>query len=258
MPRAKTPLKILHLDIETAPVLGYTWSLFPKFIPIDYVVDAGYTLCWAASWEGEREMFTGSIKQDGEADMLQRIHSLLDEADAVVHYNGTQFDIPTLNREFVRYKMHPPSPYSQIDLLTTVRKQFRFNSNKLDFVCQQLGLGGKEQHKGMRMWRDVMANKASAWATFLSYNKQDVMLVKKLYTRLRPWIHNHPTVGLWIEDPKKPVCATCGSADLTNKGTQYNTRAASYKRFKCNGCGTPLRMRLQIKRTSRNVLVRAH
>jgi len=258
MPRRKAPLKILHLDIETAPVLGFTWSLFPKFIPIDYVVDAGYTLCWCASWEGEREYYTGSIKADGEFAMLERIHALLDEADAVVHYNGTSFDIPVLNREFVRHKMHPPAPYSQIDLLTTVKKQFRFDSNKLDYVCQQLGLGAKEQHKGMKMWRDVMAGKVRAWTTFLSYNKQDVALLKKLYKRLRPWIHNHPTVGLWIEDPLNPVCSTCGSTDLVSKGEQYNTRAASYKRWKCNSCGTALRARLQSQRTSKNVLVRAH
>jgi len=258
MPRHKIPLKILHLDIETAPVLGYTWSLFPKFIPIDYVVDAAYTLCWCASWEGEREYYTGSIKKDGEADMLRRIHSLLDAADAVVHYNGTSFDIPVLNREFVRHKISPPSPYSQIDLLVTVKKQFRFDSNKLDYVCQQLGLGGKLRHMGMSMWRDVMAGKVAAWRLFLAYNKQDVALLKQLYKRLRPWIHNHPTAGLWVEDPLNPTCPICTSTNLVSKGKQYNTRAASYARYKCLDCGTNARRRLQAKRTSKNVLVRAH
>ena len=95
------------------------------------IVAPGYTLCWAAMWEGERDVEFASIK-DGEEHMLTKIHALLDEADAVVHYNGTKFDIPILNREFLRYGMAPPSHYHQIDLLKTVRKQFKFQSNKLD------------------------------------------------------------------------------------------------------------------------------
>jgi DNA polymerase elongation subunit (family B) len=148
-------MKVLYLDIETAPTLVYSWSLWPKYIDPNNVQEAGYTLCWAAQWEGERNVEFGSIRK-GENEMLARIHALLDEADAVVHYNGTKFDIPVLFREFVRAGLHPPSHFHQIDLLKTVRKQFRFESNKLDYVCQRLGLGGKVKHKGMSLWFGVM------------------------------------------------------------------------------------------------------
>jgi len=201
MPRTKSPLKILHLDIETAPMLGYFWNMFPKYIPIGHVAKAGYTLCWSASWEGSHECFHASIHEDGEKGMLDKIHKLLDEADAVVHYNGTQFDIPILNREFVRNHMPPPGKYIEIDLIKPVRKQFRWDSNKLDWVCQQLKLGAKTQHKGMELWFDCMAGDEKAWKIMLAYNKQDVLLLKKLYRRLLPWIHNHPTTGLWILVP---------------------------------------------------------
>ena len=190
--------------------------------------------------------------------MLERVHALLDEADAVVHYNGTKFDIPTLNKEFVRNGLQPPSHYHQIDLIKTVRKQFRFASNKLDFVCQQLGLGSKQKHKGMSLWHDCMAGVASAWNQMESYNKKDVRLLKKLYHNLRPWIHNHPNVGLWITNPTKPCCPTCGSYKVQSKGTQYNTKSASYQRYKCFNCGAPLRSRLQTQRTSPNVLTRTN
>ncbi len=240
MPRKRTPLKILHVDIETAPMNGYFWNMFPKYIPINHIASAGYTLCWSAGWEGEREYFHGSIQADGEKVMLDRIHKLLDEADAVVHYNGTSFDIPILNREFIRNEMPPPSSYHQIDLIKPVRQQFRWDSNKLDWVCQQLGLGAKTQHKGMELWTECMAGLPSAWKKMLAYNKQDVVLLKKLYRRLRPWIKNHPTTGLWIDNPTKPTCSTCGSTNLHKKGTQHNTKAASYDRYTCNSCGTPL------------------
>ena len=248
-------MRILYVDIETAPTNVYTWSLWPKYIDPNWIQEHGYTLCWAAMWEGEREVMYGSIR-DGEQEFLERVHSLLDEADAVVHYNGTKFDMPILNREFVRFGMEPPSHYHQIDLLQTVRSQFKFESNKLDSICQRLGLGGKVQHKGMSLWFGCMEGKLADWRVMERYNKRDVKILRKLYKYLLPWIHNHPNVGMWVQDPNAPLCPSCGSTNLQEKGTQFNTKAASYKRLKCMDCGTPIRRRLQQQRTNENVTAR--
>ncbi len=258
MPRKRSDIKILFLDIETAPTKVYTWSLFPKYIHIDDVQKAGYTLCWAAMWLGDSKVQFSGLNTDSEKAMLIKIHELLDEADAVVHYNGTKFDIPTLNREFLRNGMTPPSQYHQIDLLKTIRKQFRFQSNKLDFVCQQLGLGGKVKHKGMALWYGCMEDDDVSWKQMETYNKRDVKILKKLYDKILPWIHNHPNIGMWITDPLKPVCPNCGSTSLHEKGNQYNTKTTSYKRYKCLTCGTPSRSRLQTQRTSPNVTTRTN
>ncbi len=45
-------------------------------------------------------MFDSVYKSDRKS-MLKSIHSLMDEADAIVHYNGNRFDIPMLNKEFL-------------------------------------------------------------------------------------------------------------------------------------------------------------
>ena len=250
-------MKILYLDIETAPTQCYTWSLWPKYISPEFIVQPGYTLCWAAMWEGERNVEFSSV-QDGEKKMLERMHALLERADAVVHYNGTKFDMPTLNREFVRHGMSPPSSYHQIDLLKTVRKQFKFESNKLDNVCKRLGLGEKVQHKGMSLWFGCMEGKEADWRQMERYNKRDVKILRKLYKHLLPWIHNHPNVGMYTDNPQRPVCTTCGSQNVVKKGTQYNTKAASYTRYKCNTCGTPMRGRKIRCTTSDNVLMRTN
>ena len=84
-------------------------------------------------------------------------HDLLSEADVVVHYNGDKFDLPHLNREFVESGLGPPAPYASIDLLKTVKRKFRFPSNKLDYVVQKLRLGAKVSTGGY----DLSAR--SAW-----------------------------------------------------------------------------------------------
>ena len=185
--------------------------------------------------------------QDGEIEMLSAVHSLLDAADIVVHYNGLVFDIPILNKDFVKADMLPPNSYRQVDLLQTVRRNFRLTSNKLDFVANFLGIGGKLPNKGMSLWNGCMAGNVADWRRMERYNKQDVRLLPKLYEKLLPWIKNHPNVGLYSDivdkdgDPIE-VCTNCGSAHLVKNGMEHlNTQ--SYQRYRCMDCGTPMRGR---------------
>ena len=129
-------MKILHVDIETAPNKVYVWGLWNQNVGINQIVEPGYTLCWAAKWHGKRGVIFDSVYESKPKDMIKHIHSLLDEADVVCHYNGTKFDIPTLNAEFLMFGLQPPSQYKQLDLLKTARGQFRFPSNKLDYISQ--------------------------------------------------------------------------------------------------------------------------
>lgn len=237
-------MKILHIDIETAPNKVYTWGLFKQNVMIDQIVEPGYTLCWAARWDNEREVMFSSVNEDGDLVMIDRAWDLLEEADVVVHYNGTSFDMPILNREFVNFGMLPPSGYQQVDLLQVARKRFRFASNKLDFVAQYLGLGGKTQHKGMKLWNECMEGDQKAWKMMKKYNIQDVNLLAKLYKRLLPWINNHPNHALYQEGDEM-VCPNCGSKHINKQGIEH-LATQSYQRYKCQDCGTNLRGRTTI------------
>src|SRR5687768_6894842 len=101
------------LDIETAPHLSATWGLYDQNVAIDQLIEPGYTLCWAAKWYGEKEIMFESV-MTGEKRMVRRMHKLLDEADAVCHYNGKKFDVPTLNKEFLLRGLRPPAPFKEI------------------------------------------------------------------------------------------------------------------------------------------------
>ena len=226
--------KILLLDIETAPNLVHVWGLWQQNVGLPQIIDAGYVMCWAAKWVGDSEMMFSSIYKEAPEQMLEKIHNLLDEADAVVHYNGTKFDIPTLNKEFILYGMTPPSPYKQIDLLRTARAQFRFPSNKLDYIAQALGLGKKEKHIGHELWIQCMNYDAKAWAQMESYNKQDVVLLEKVYEKLKPWIKNGINFSLFKE--VSLCCPSCGGTHYQKRGYAY-TGVGKYSRYQCSDCG---------------------
>jgi len=165
-------------------------------------------------------------------------------------------DVKHLNREFAKAGLPPPSPYAQIDLLTTVRQNFKLASNKLDYVCQYFDLGVKVKHAGLELWYGCMEGRDRDWKIMEKYNKRDVVLLPKLYKFLRPWIKSHPNAALYTAT-SKPTCGTCGSASVQSRGT-YKTKAAVYERFQCMTCKTWLRRRTQAQSTSENVLTRAN
>lgn len=165
--------------------------------------------------------------------MLRGIHKLLDEADAVIHYHGSKFDIPTLNKEFVLHKLTPPSNYKQIDLLKTMRQQFKFPSNKLDYVAQMLGVGGKYKLVGNDLWPRCMAKDPEAWEEMEKYNKHDVVILEQVYQKVLPWIKDHANLSLY-ED--KLGCPVCWSESFQRRGFSY-TKTAKYARYQCKDCG---------------------
>ena len=229
-------MKILLLDIETAPNTAHVWGLWDQNVGLNQLLESGYVMCWAAKWYGEKGVLFDSVMQSTPTKMLKRIHALLAEADVVVHYNGRKFDIPTLNKEFVLHGLPPPSPYKQVDLLQTVKARFRFPSNKLDYVCQKLKIGRKVKHEGHEMWIKCMARDKAAWREMERYNRRDVTVLERLYVRLLPWITNHPNRGLY-DDSKGLACPTCGSSNLQRRG-EARTVNAVYARYQCKGCGS--------------------
>jgi len=258
-------MKILELDIETAPHKVYAWGLFKETINIDRVIESGYTMCFAAKWQHEDEVVFESLYENDMVGMLTTAWELLNEADVVVHYNGKRFDIPTLNRDFVKHGLVPPENYHQIDLYQVVRRNFRFASNKMDFVCDQLGLQTKVQHKGMELWRDCMQGVEldwgatvpehidASWKQMKDYNVGDIEMLNALYSHLLPWI-KHPNRALYMETEEE-VCPNCGSHNIVKKGIERPARVHAYQRYKCNDCGANSRGRLALKDVPKPAIV---
>ena len=234
-------MKILHLDIETAPNTAYVWGLFKQNVNINHIIESGYTMCWSAKWHGKRKVFFNSTQMSKPKDMLQEIWNLLDEADAVVHFNGNKFDMPILNKDFLMHGLMPPSPYHQVDLLNVARSSFRFTSNKLDYISKVLGIGSKFEHYGFELWIDCMKGEKKAWKIMEKYNKKDVTLLEDLYEEFLPWIKNHPNHALYTDEVAH-ICPNCGGKRVKKNGTE-TTKVMRYQRYKCQDCGLNIKGR---------------
>ena len=226
-------MRILAVDIETCPNLVYVWGLWDQNISLSEMVESTEMLCWAAKWLDEEGIEFRSVFHDGRRKMVRRIWKLLDEADVVLHFNGRHFDVPHIQREFLEAGMLPTAPFKQIDLLETVRKQFRFPSNKLAYVSKRLGLEGKVEHEGFGLWLKCMADDPDAWERMKAYNVQDVLLLERMYEKLQPWIPSHPS---YASEAGENICPKCGSKKLRAHGTTFLS-TGKYQRYVCGHCG---------------------
>jgi hypothetical protein len=247
-------MRILCADIETAPNTVHAWGLFKQNIAINQIINTGRVMCFSAHWVGSKSkpVFRSEFHH-GHAETIKAAHELLDKADALLTFNGERFDLPTLNREFIKYQMPPPAPYHSIDLLKVARRRFRFASNKMDHLARELGLTRKVSNRGHELWIDCMDGKRSAWAEMKTYNIGDVATLEEMYHRMLPWIDTHPNTALFDGTNGKPTCPSCGSHKLQSRGLQ-RTRTQSYQRYQCTGCGTWLRGRYTVQKGNTNVL----
>jgi len=235
-------MRILTLDIETCPNLVYVWHLFGQYISIDNIVKPTEMLCWAAKWKGQKKVH---FRDKYDKDFLEAIYDLLEEADAVVTFNGIAFDLKHLNREFAKAGFQPPHMPQNIDLIKTLKKAFKLPSNKLDYAADYF-LGKKKVHVEYQLWLDCMLEYEYAWRDMRRYNIADVNLTEELYEFLLPWIVGHPNHGLYVLDQDNPICRNCGSAEVGTRGWQP-TSVRGYMRYKCRDCGWNGRGRDMVK-----------
>jgi DNA polymerase elongation subunit (family B) len=231
-------IKILVTDIECIPMRAWVWGLRDQNIPISMIEEDPRIICFAAGWLGGKKKdieFYAEWQKGGREAMLAEAWRLMDEADAIVGYNSKGFDIKWLKAELAVEGYTPPSPHKDIDLYTAVKSQFRFPSNKLDYVAQRFDLGAKTAHAGWSLWSDVIDGDPKAQKLMEKYNIQDVALTEKLHDHILPWIPNYPNIALFGDG--EVGCRKCGGISFHKRGT-VATATAVYQRVVCSDCGT--------------------
>jgi len=232
--------KVLLFDIETAPNLSYVWGRWEQNVLS--VKDHWYIICFAYKWLGEKKTYMYSLpdfkgyKKDSSNDeeLVKKLWELFDEAEIIIGQNSDAFDIKKSNARFIKYGLPPPSFYRTIDTLKIARQNFKFDSNKLDDLGDYLNIGRKIQTGGFNLWLGCMQGNKEAWKKMTDYCIQDVVLLEKVYYKLRGWAKTQPNMNLTLGTYTN--CPVCGSEHIQRRGYRP-TLTAIYRAYKCVNCG---------------------
>lgn len=231
--------KILLFDVEIMANLAWVWQKYDTDV-IEFESEF-YILSVAYKWLGDKntQVITlrdfKSYKQgtNNDKSLVQEIWKLFNEADIIVGHNSNKFDIRKVNAKFLIHGLKPPSPSKYVDTLLVARKHFAFNSNKLDDLANILGIGHKTHTGGWKLWKGCYLDDDSAWVLMARYNKQDVVLLEKLYLTMLPWM-SHPNRNLY--QGTNHSCPNCGSKKCQRRGTEISSTTV-YQRWQCQDCG---------------------
>lgn len=237
--------RIILLDLETTPNLVTTWGLkIDGFIPPCNLVKERHIL--SAAWkhlgiDKVKSIHFQSKKLPAGAEpdywICAALLDVLNHADGVIAHNGDNFDMKWIMARLIRNGFPPPKPVIQVDTLKIARSKFLFNSNKLDYLGDFLGVGRKIE-TNFQLWRDCMFGtgkvQRAAIKTMVAYNEEDVNLLERVFEKLRPFVPSKINCALFVEDagPDSRICPTCGRDTLHFEGFSY-TRAQRRRNMVC-------------------------
>ena len=226
------------LDIETLPMIAYTWGMFDQDISGEQIVSDSCILSWAGKYLNSPQMYSDILTPEEASTrdtrrIAQSCWDFLSRVDVVIGHNFANFDAKYINTAFLTHGL-PPLKYIIVDTLQVARNNFRFSSNKMKFINEHLGIRNKLDNSGFPLWRACSEGDPKSLNEMLSYNVGDIGATEELYYRVRPYVRNFNT-ALYSEIDSE-VCPVCGSSDLHNEGYYY-TPAGKWQSVRCSDCG---------------------
>lgn len=224
----------LFFDIETSPNVGLFWeSGFNLTVLPESVVKERAVICIGYKWEDEKRVHCPTWDQDqNDKDILEHFINVMNQADEVIAHNGDNFDITWLRTRCLFHGIPMIPNYVSIDTFKAARGKFKFNSNKLDYIGQFLGVGNKIK-TSYDLWKQVLLdNDRKALARMVKYCKQDVLLLQKVFDKMNPYLVAKTNAACYTQE-----CPECGGGNTTIQ--KRRTTASGYKKiqFQCSDCG---------------------
>jgi hypothetical protein len=232
--------KILIWDVESLPNKGYFFAIFDQNINPNFIIKERSLITIAYKWLGDKKAKSLSVADFPGVDpyndgpLIKAFLEIYNQADYTVAHYGDKFDTKFLNTRAIMNGLEAPAPVAQIDTYKLVKKQFNFNSNRLDYIGKKLGLGGK-MPMDWSYWVACAEGDLKAIKKMAAYNRQDVDLLEAVFKKLMP--HVTTKLNRHLFDSPLCSCKHCGSSDVQQRGFYHNA-TRSMKRFVCNVCGS--------------------
>lgn len=238
-------LKALVLDIETSPLLVYTWELGEQHVNLNQIHTDWHIMAWSAKWVGEPDSSIvyydqRNLKIGNDKPIMQPLWELLNEADVVVTQNGQKFDSRKINARFMLHGMKPPKPYIHFDTYRQVKKVAAFTSNRLEYLTEKFCVKHQKvkhgKYPGFDLWIECMKGNKEAWDEMKRYNVKDVLSTEELYLTLRAWApESMPKLYRTVRSAD--LCATCGYTGEMIRGRDRIHKGSSHTQLSCPKCG---------------------
>jgi hypothetical protein len=231
------PGKVILLDIETSPNVGYTWGKYDQSVIKQVRGWELLSFAWKELGKGKVTCIARpDYKDKTDKTLTAEVWKILDDCSAVIAHNGDRFDLAKLRAKFVAHQLPPLRPLKQIDTKKIAKANFGFFSNSLNDIARDLGLGEKIQTGGFELWEGCMAGDPKAWRKMRRYNAFDVVLLERVYLKLRAWHPTHPNLALIDIGGANTDCPVCASEKVQRRGYQV-LRLRRAARLHCQDCG---------------------
>lgn len=230
--------KRLYFDLESSPNIGLFWSSgYKQNIDYQNIIKERSIICICYKWEDEKQVHSLSWdKNQSDKKLLQEFIKVANQAHELVGHNGDKFDLPWVRTRCLYHRIELFPKYVTIDTLKLSRRQFRFNSNRLDYIASFLGIG-KKIKTDFNLWKDIVLNKCEkSMAKMIDYCKQDVKLLEQVHKELR--LHDTPKThyGVVLSNDKR-LCPECASNNVVISKTRITAGGTKQIQYKCNDCG---------------------
>lgn len=233
----QTKRRRLFFDIETSPNIGLFWEAgFKKNITTDNIIKERAIICICYKWEGEKEVYSlqWDSKQNDKA-MLTKFIEVANTSNEMVGHNGDKFDLAWIRTRCLFHKIDMFPTYVTIDTLKVARSKFRFQSNRLNYIAEFLGLGGKIKTE-YNLWKDILLkNDKVAMEKMIKYCKKDVTLLEQVFKALRGHMIPKTHYGV-VFGADRGTCPECGSEDLTRNNKVITATGLTRIQYKCKTC----------------------
>jgi uncharacterized protein YprB with RNaseH-like and TPR domain len=176
--------KIGFLDIETSDLDadGFTSMM----------------LTWFVKTIGKNEFLSDKIDfkdmRNAKVEDKKIVQSMVDvltshKYDIICTYYGTNFDNKFLRSRALYHQIDFPvyGELLHLDLYYAVKKNLKLGSNRLESVCDYWGIKGKTKLV-WSTWRKAMQCDQQSLDYIYEHNKQDVVILEKVFHRLKPYI----------------------------------------------------------------------
>lgn len=232
-----TKRKRLYFDIETSPNIGFFWQSGYKLnIGYQNILKERSIICICYKWEGDKEVhgLTWDKKQSDKK-MLQDFIKIVDSADELVGHNGDKFDLAWIRTRCLFHGIQMFPTYTTIDTLKVARSKFKFNSNRLNYIADFLGIGQKIK-TDFDLWKDIaLKNDQKAMDKMVKYCKMDVVLLEKVHQHLSTHIASKTHYGV-IFGADRGSCPNCGSDELIKHANRVLASGTKKIVYRCNTC----------------------